>query len=136
MYLVQLGATHRFVGNDLLQNKQFPMIFESVKGVCKQPKNSTSYYNEEENETVIKWVQKLMDLKNTGMKISEQDIGIISPYNRQCEVIQEDLINNGHANILVGSAEAFQGLERSIIIISTVRTESDDLGFVKNPRVS
>ncbi|XP_055307474.1 putative helicase mov-10-B.1 [Sitodiplosis mosellana] len=129
------GATHRFIGNDLLPNKEFPMIFDSVKGVCKQSPNSTTYYNEKEAEAVIEWVQKLLDKKCTGMEVTQRDIGIISPYHRQCEVIREDLINNGCPDITVGSAEVFQGQERPIMIISTVRTESDNLEFVTNPRV-
>lgn len=117
-----------------MPNKNFPIVFESVKGECKQQKKSTSYYNEEEADAVIEWVKKLLLTKCNEVEVHEQDIGIISPYQRQCEVIREDLINNGYFGISVGSAEVFQGQERKVIIISTVRTESSD--FINDPQVA
>lgn len=135
MYPLQLGATHWFIGNDLLPNKEFPIIFDSVNGVCKQLKNSTTSYNNEEAEVVVKWVKQLLDKECTGIEVLEQDIGIISPYIGQCELIRENLINNGRSGISVGTSEVFQGQERPIIILSTVRTDGDDLEFVKDPQV-
>lgn len=136
MYFLQLGATHWFIGNDqILSNKEFPIVFDSVNGVCKQPENSTSFYNKEEADEVINWIKKLMDTNRTKMKVSQQDIGIISPYYHQSELIREELDNNGYSDIATGSAEVFQGQERPIIIISTVRTDSNDLGFVTDPQV-
>lgn len=122
------------MGNNILPNKNFPIIFESVRGECKQQRNSTSYYNEEEADAVIDWVKKLLHTTCNEVAVNEQDIGIISPYQRQCEVIREDLINNGYSGISVGSAEIFQGQERKVIIISTVRTESSD--FINDPQVA
>lgn len=122
------------MGNNILPNKNFPIIFESVRGECKQQRNSTSYYNEEEADAVIDWVKKLLHTTCNEVAVNEQDIGIISPYQRQCEVIREDLINNGYSGISVGSAEIFQVQERKVIIISTVRTESSD--FINDPQVA
>lgn len=45
----------------------------------------------------------------------------------ECEKIQAN-------EIVIGTAEVFQGQERPIIIISTVRTD-EALGFVKDTRV-
>lgn len=71
--------------------------------------------------------------------INENDIGIITPYNRQVSLIKALLSRYYIDNITVGSVEEFQGGERKIIFISTVRTcygsiASDakrQLGFVK-----
>lgn len=61
------------------------------------------------------------------------DVGIITPYAGQCRMMKEALTLAG-LDIDVGTAEVFQGQERQIIIISTVRT-NEELGFVKDPRV-
>lgn len=71
--------------------------------------------------------------------INENDIGIITPYSRQVSLIKSFLGTFNIDNITVGSVEEFQGGERKIIIISTVRTclganASDavrQLGFIK-----
>lgn len=92
--------------------------------------------------------------------IADHMIGVISPYNAQCQKIRMAL-KPQHASVKVGSVEEFQGQvcrsqsswvasnlhdqpsqERRVIIISTVRSsikyvEFDlrhTLGFVSNPR--
>lgn len=118
------------VGND-----DFPIIFETVQGDCQKTADDSSSFNLEEVKAVIKYAQQLLDGKWNGKKLSPMDIGVVSPYRRQCEFIRNELHNNGFDGIVVGTAEVFQGQERPIMIISTVRTD-DDLGkFVKNERV-
>ena len=73
--------------------------------------------------------------------VPERDIGIISPYHAQCQKIRRALPKELE-KAKVGSVEEFQGQERRIIIISTVRSslefvQSDvrhTLGFVAHPR--
>lgn len=72
-----------------------------------------------------------MDLPNANRRITEQDIGIISPYRAQVR----ELRNTPFKAVLVGTTEAFQGSEKPIIIISTVRTDHQ-IGFLQNFRVS
>lgn len=66
-------------------------------------------------------------------------IGIISPYRAQCRMLevacQQNKIVTGTSGVAIGTAEQFQGQERPIIIISTVRT-NDNLGFTNDERVS
>lgn len=129
-----LGETHSFIGSELLLNKKFPLIFESINGECKQEVGGTSHYNEAEVDAVVEWILKLSKTKVNGKQIFSSDIGVISPYKKQCKLIQEDLYNNGFKDISVGTAEIYQGQERRIIIISTVRSD-DNLGFVANKEV-
>jgi helicase MOV-10 len=63
------------------------------------------------------------------------DIGIIAPYRKQvsklkgaCEKYKDDL------KIEVGSIEQFQGKEKSVIILSTVRSHTNNVGFLQNPK--
>lgn len=71
--------------------------------------------------------------------LNGDDIGIITPYALQMRAIRKKL---DKPEIRVGTVEDFQGLERKVILISTVRTcyesatidFSRKLGFVKCPK--
>jgi len=60
---------------------------------------------------------------------------IITPYNKQSHKIFRLLKLNGINDIKVGSTELFQGQERKIIIISTVRSSLEYLGFDKKHNI-
>lgn len=83
---------------------------------------------------VIKWIRKLSKTEWKGNKISTSDIGVVSPYKKQCALIRNELSNNGFKDVTVGTAEVYQGKEKQIIIISTVRT-GKPLGFITNEQV-
>lgn len=68
-------------------------------------------------------------------KISPTDIGVITPYRKQCSKIQNELDKNRIKDIQVGSVEQFQGQEKQIIILSTVRANMKTVGFLDNPKV-
>nr|XP_022908608.1 putative helicase mov-10-B.1 [Onthophagus taurus] len=118
----------------------FPVEFYSV--IAKEQRNgkSPSYFNQVEISVVIKYVTALMQQNN--IRVEQEDIGIISPYIRQVHRIKHELKNRHYPKIEVGTTEAYQGSEKRIIIITTVRGQSDlllydakyDLGFVKNAK--
>lgn len=110
------------------------MIFDSVIGQCEQEIGETSQYNQAEVCCVVKWIQELLKTKCNGREIHMRDIGVVSPYKKQCNFIRDELKNNQLDGITVGSAETFQGQEKRIMIISTVRTDNQ-LGFVSNTKV-
>ena len=61
--------------------------------------------------------------------IGEDDIGIISPYADQVKIIQEQ------TPVEVKTVDGFQGREKEIIIISTVRSnENGNIGFLRDLR--
>lgn len=80
---------------------------------------------------VIEWIRKLSKTEWKGNQISTSDIGVVSPYKKQCALIRNELSNNGFGDVTVGTAEVYQGKEKQIIIISTVRT-GEPLGFISN----
>lgn len=69
------------------------------------------------------------------------DIGIITPYTQQVKTIRKELIRSEAEEVKIGTVEEFQGQERRIILLSTVRTRERDLandlryslGFIGHP---
>lgn len=124
-----------------LPKKKFPLIFHAVKGKDEREGNSPSYFNSLEVSSVMDYVKKLLDSKNP--KVMPKEIGIITPYRKQVEKIRNQMKKvHGTNDIKVGSPEEFQGDERRVIIISTVRASADQLagdqffklGFLRNPK--
>ncbi len=78
--------------------------------------------------------------------LSIDDVGIITPYRKQVEKIRELLTSFELPRFKVGSVEEFQGQERPVIFVSTVRcdessvvgasmgSEQAGLGFVGCPK--
>lgn len=62
--------------------------------------------------------------------ISDEQIGIITPYNEQKRALQNAL---GNSKIQVDTVHKFQGREKDAIIISVVNNEVSD--FVDNPQI-
>ncbi|KAL3040109.1 hypothetical protein AAZX31_01G220700 [Glycine max] len=123
---------------DLLPNKDFPIIFYGIQGCDEREGNNPSWFNRIEASKVIEVVRRLI----AGGNIKEENIGIITPYRQQVLKIKQTLENLDMPEIKVGSVEQFQGQEKEVIIISTVRStikhnEFDRvhcLGFLSNYR--
>lgn len=87
-------------------------------------KDSKSIINNLEAEISVKLVQ---DYLNDGIDVN--DIGIISPYADQVKIIQDQ------TPVEVKTVDGFQGREKEIIIISTVRSnENENIGFLRDLR--
>lgn len=113
-----------------LPSPQFPVVFENVKGICKQSKTG-SFFNKEEIEIVMFYIGTILNgIWNT----QAGHIGVISPYKSQCDLIKGECQQLGYDGISIGSAEFFQGQEKKVIIISTVRSDNE-LGFLNDEKV-
>ncbi|KAG5351366.1 hypothetical protein C0989_006827 [Termitomyces sp. Mn162] len=156
--LVQSGdakVINSFLGSSYLPNKNFPVVFHGVRGRDDREASSPSFFNIDEILQVKTYVQALRSdrryrtskstisplLPYTDTESADNDIGVIAPYNAQCRKIRNAL--RGLADgVKVGSVEEFQGQERRIIIVSTVRSSTEfveydlrhTLGFVASPR--
>lgn len=87
-------------------------------------KYSKSYINTLEAKLVLKIVNDYLDLG-----IGQEDIGVISPYSDQVNLIANE------TDVEVKTVDGFQGREKEIIIISTVRSnENGKIGFLKDLR--
>lgn len=112
------------------------MVFKSIQGLCQRSIDG-SWFNDAEIETVIFVIRQLLlpNSKEHGLrKIDQSDIGVVTPYRKQRRKIVNRLRQLKYDEITVGTAEVFQGKEKAVILITTVRSDGQ-LGFVSEPRV-
>ncbi|XP_068619014.1 putative helicase mov-10-B.1 isoform X2 [Battus philenor] len=107
---------------------EFHGVFSAETKVGQPP----SYYNKDEFEIVKQYVTKLLSKYH----VEEKDLAIIAPYNAQVAVIK-DWICKCALQVDVNTVDAFQGQEKRVIIITTVRGQGESrnnlgLGFVKD----
>ncbi|XP_077191029.1 helicase MOV-10 isoform X2 [Paroedura picta] len=143
--------THSYCSWSGLVKQGFPIIFHGVCGKDEREEKSPSFFNTTEIDVVIDYLIQLL-LEQQGKKglsrVSPKEIGIISPYRKQVEKIRKAIsiskvkdVSN-IKDLKVGSVEEFQGQERRVLLISTVRSQSEyfqidedfNLGFLKNPK--
>ncbi|KAJ7746485.1 P-loop containing nucleoside triphosphate hydrolase protein [Mycena maculata] len=133
------NVINSYLGSPILLCKTFPIVFHAISGKDDREASSPSFFNRAEASQVKAYVESLRS--NRRFRITDNDIGIIAPYHAQCLKIRAVL--RGVADgVKVGSVEEFQGQERRVIIISTVRSSREfveydlkhTLGFVANPR--
>lgn len=87
-------------------------------------KDSKSIINNFEAEISSKIAQDYLTIG-----VNQEDIGIISPYADQVKIIQD------MTPVEVKTVDGFQGREKEIIIISTVRSnENGNIGFLRDLR--
>ncbi|AQL09697.1 putative RNA helicase SDE3 [Zea mays] len=121
-----------------LPNKSFPVLFVGIQGCDEREGNNPSWFNRIEVSKVVSIIRNL----TRGEDVHESDIGVITPYRQQVAKIKKALEAFEMPSFKVGSVEQFQGQEREVIIISTVRStvkhnEFDkffNLGFLSNHR--
>ncbi|TRZ12568.1 hypothetical protein HGM15179_014547 [Zosterops borbonicus] len=135
-----------------LPKKGFPIIFHGVCGEDQREAKSPSFFNTAEIEVLVHYLKKLLQSRGKGgcPNVSPKEIGIISPYRKQVEKIRKAITSlepdlrklPDISQLKVGSVEEFQGQERNVILISTVRScstylqfdQTFRLGFLKNPK--
>lgn len=117
----QHGLT-RYLGKSIIW-------FDTSNNVNRMQKKTKggSYINEEEKRIIL---DILNDLNASG-ELEDLDIGIITGYSGQKDLLRKSIKTNGMdkiANIDINTLDAFQGRENDVIIYSTVRT-NDSIGF-------
>ena len=79
---------------DGLPKKGCPLVFHGVMSLEMREKKSPSFFNPEEATTVLAYVEQLLSARGSGIRVSEKEIGIITPYRKQVP-FTFTLIKNG-----------------------------------------
>ncbi len=116
--------------NDIINSndKEDAMLFIDTSNIDdigeKHLKDSKSIINQLEADIAVKFANDYLKLG-----LEETDIGIISPYADQVKIIHD------RTPVEVKTVDGFQGREKEIIIISTVRSNEDgNIGFLRDLR--
>jgi helicase MOV-10 len=115
-----------------LPKKGFPIILHSVLGPSEREPDGFSWFNLHEIKQVASYVHQLLKSGINGRPVTSQDIGIVSPYKSQITKIEKKL--GMFEGLEIGTTEYFQGREKNIMIISTVKSKTS-VGFLKNEKV-
>ncbi|GJP29827.1 hypothetical protein CLOM_g19923 [Closterium sp. NIES-68] len=126
--------------DELPNKKEFPIFFHGVMGRDEREGSSPSFFNPTEASVVIKYITSLMGYRSQRVPLT--DIGVVTPYRKQMQKLQVQLKGKGMGAVKVGSVEEFQGQERRVVIVSTVRSSQQyvefdykhNLGFLANPK--
>ena len=123
----------------------FPLLVHHLVGKEDREGQSPSWFNALEAQTVVEYIAQLLAYRQGA--VSLEDVAVITPYRKQVQKIRTLLRHRFPAvdcsALKVGSVEEFQGQERRVILLSTVRSqllsyESFDvrfqLGFVGHPK--
>jgi helicase MOV-10 len=113
-----------------LNNKKIPILFHCLKTPSELDKNSS--FNPGEIKMVKFYVDLLLNAGVNGMKVHPEDIGIVSPYKAQLIKLKETF--RYVEAVEIGTAEYYQGKEKKIIVISTVKSGITSVGFLKSEK--
>jgi len=107
-----------------------PVAFVPVHGSEMEEESGSSRSNMDEAAVVIRIVNDLLAPGD----LTPEDIGVISPYAGQVRLIQE-MLDGQIDGLEVKSVDGYQGREKEIIVLSTVRAnDSGKVGFLSNYR--
>lgn len=120
------STTHRLENWSGWPTKGFPFIFHAMHGKDDRSGNSPSFFNIAEVSQVKRYVESL---RSNRPRLTDSDIGIISPYASQVRSLRKSVnaesesarlatldraeLTSHHLDIMVGSTEQFQGQERA-----------------------
>ncbi|XP_065086802.1 putative helicase MOV-10 [Ochlerotatus camptorhynchus] len=127
-------ATDWAIGWPVLPRKKCPLFFHSTRGITEKDAHSSSLYNRQEANQVVSYIKTILSEQINGRSVGQADIGVISPYTKQVQYIKALCKDNNWDQVEVGSTEQFQGREKPVILISTVRSETATVGFLKNEK--
>tara|TARA_A100001037_G_scaffold137313_1_gene124225 strand:- start:1352 stop:3442 length:2091 start_codon:yes stop_codon:yes gene_type:complete len=117
-----------------------PVAFIPIDGSEELAADGKSRLNRDE----AGWVVKIVDDLLSPGDLHPSDIGVVSPYNGQVQLLTDLLdgrgilageINDESDGLEIRSIDGYQGREKEVIILSTVRAnENGEVGFLSDHR--
>ncbi len=97
----------------------FQIIFHGVRGANYQENDSPSWFNPAEGLQVANYFSAILQ---TGLVTDKDQVGIIAPYRQQASKMRQILKSLDLPVPKIGSVEEFQGQEKDVIMVTTVRS--------------
>jgi superfamily I DNA and/or RNA helicase len=122
----QLNVGKSASGSPVNFNLKFPFLFHNTDSEdsydLRENVGVASWRNVEEGEVIVKYVQQLVRLG-----VDQLSIGIMATFRGQVQLLRQKLRMAGMSIVNVGAVEDYQGMERAVILLSTVRTSVDQI---------
>lgn len=112
------------------KTEAFPILVQNINQLSENI-DGKIWFNMGEVKAIRWYVDLLLKQQINGRRVSHEHIGIMTAYNGQLEKIIEEFKND--KGIEMGTVEYFQGREKNIIILSTVKS-GYPLGFLEDER--
>jgi len=113
----------------LFQGK--PLLFVHIEGKEDYYNNTTSRWNRKEAETTISVLERLHSLD-----VPLSSIGLVTPYEGQRLTLVKrvfERLNLTETDIEIKNVDGYQGREKDFIVMSCVRSNARNIGFLANP---
>ena len=111
-------------------DRKRPICFINVDS--KEQKNGSSFYNKSEARVVSSVVSHLLSLseEESDQRLEARQIGVITFYRAQVEELKTARLQG----VMISTVDGFQGQEKDVIIVSTVRSNAlGSVGFCADP---
>ena len=115
-------------------NHKAPMVFINVDAM--EENFGDSYCNKKQAKALVEILKYLID-EIPDFSTAPKDLGLISPYSGQVQMLKQVLKKNDLTNEmeLVKTIDSWQGRECGVVMFSTVRSNIDNvIGFLENLR--
>eukprot|EP00127_Corallochytrium_limacisporum_P003784 Clim_evm116s152 gene=Clim_evmTU116s152 len=121
-----IRETDSFLGWEHLPNRNIPLMFAPVFGLDLQEADfATSFYNPAE---IVRTANMCRLIVDSG-RAKQTDIAVICPFRSHVRRLRTMLRADGLAGVDVGIVEDYQGQERRVTVLNTVRTSRSSLGL-------
>ncbi|KAL3068467.1 hypothetical protein niasHT_030758 [Heterodera trifolii] len=113
-----------------LPKQGFPILWHHANEPEEREMDGHSFANRGEQDIILDYVKRVC----TELHVKPSDIGVVTPYNYQVRRLRHKL-NNEHKGVTVDTVERYQGSQRRVIIVSTVRNnEKEAIGFLMSDK--